>query len=150
MIDEHRTNKDGVEEFIKYLINVEQNLKIMKLEAEKAFKYISRYINREPEQIPIEDINRRLNGHDTKIVSLKQEIRLISMTMQSVVFDILKGTSLDDKNTDKNSVKVSLRNSLKLYRSIIEGCNYLINIINFAKLKLKNIDRFSDNKGECR
>lgn len=150
VIDEYRTNKDGIEEFIKYLINVEQNLKIMKSEAEKAFKYINRYINKEPGQTPIEDINRRLNIHDAKIVSLKQEIRLISMTMQSVVFDILIGTTVDEKKSDKKSIESSLKNSLKLYRSIIEGCNYLINIINFAKLKLKNVCRFSDNKDECR
>jgi len=124
-------------EFIKYLRKTEENLKKMYSLAQEA-KIILAKMNTDKS---FDEKNKKLSYIEKSIISFSEEIKLISITMQSTVIKIMKGTDKKDKN-------IIISESDMLYNSIEESCNFLLKIIEKTKLKLNFLISKTDNKSE--
>ncbi len=125
IFSKYKFNKDGFEKFKKYLITLNSNIEKLKNTAELAINYINK--NKNLTNSP--DFNKKLNLYDNKIMSFRDEIKIISMTMQKIVTDILK-----DGEIEKGKL---IEKSLELYNSIIDSCNFLKKMIKITMNKLK-------------
>ena len=73
-----------------------------------------------------------MNKIDKKILSFKDEGQLISMVLQSSINEIVNMPA----GTKENEV---LETSLKLYRSIEDGADFLLVLIKYSKKKLNKL-----------
>jgi hypothetical protein len=74
---------------------------------------------------------------DQKLLSCGKETELLSMVMQASISEVLKKHTVADE-------KEAFENSLKLYKSMDDGFDYLLNLIELALKKFKNLRSADD------
>ncbi len=114
-----------------YLVSVECNLKELKGLGIRAVEF-SRELISSSKIDPESRIREELDKIDKRIISFKDESQLISMVLQSSINEIVN-MPVDPKE------KEVLDTSLKLYRSIEDGADFLLDLIKYSKIKLNKL-----------
>ena len=114
-----------------YLVSVEDNLKELKALGTRAAEFSRKLIS--SSKIGSDSkIRVELDKLDKRILSFKDENQLVSMVLQSSINEIIN-MPVDSKE------KEVLDTSLKLYRSIEDGADFLLDLIKYSKIKLNKL-----------
>ena len=136
-IDQKKSLQTNTSIFLEYLEKIEKNLKKILVLSRKAKIILSTMgINGS-----YSENNKKLTVLEKEIMSFKDEINLISMTMQDTVVKIMKGVQKKNKN-------FVISESNMLYSSLEDSCKFLLKVIKNTKAKLKFLISFSDNNRE--
>jgi len=120
--------------FTNYLSMVRENLTALQKISARGMRAVQQQLNKT--HTTHTGLEKKLHSIDEKILSFKEESHLISMVMQSPIDDILSGRG----GRSKAHAYIS---TLKLYSSIHEAAEMLLDLMALAKRKLsKNYNNF--------
>lgn len=144
LLKHHETDLKKLTQFNKYLVRIQNNLKSLKDLSRDAVK-LSKDLYSRTEGLTGRDsreaeIKNELDAIDEKILAFREENQLVSMVQQTAINDIIS-------NPESKQENEHLISSLKLYSSIEEGADFLINLIKLSKKKLKELQKSADNVG---